>query len=99
MIIPAHYETAFRSDGADIVYFSDDGENWDVTKTPLPLMDESTVTEIGDQGDIIINMRSTERQRSVSVSKDGGETFGQIYSDTALEDPICEASIASVSNA
>lgn len=59
LIIPAHYETAFRSDGVDIIYFSDDGVNWNVTQTPLPLMDESTITEVGNDGDIIVNMRST----------------------------------------
>jgi sialidase-1 len=67
-----------------------------VTKTPLPLMDENTVTEIGENGEIMINMRSTERKRAVAVSTDGGETFGEITFDESLEDPICEGSIATI---
>lgn len=97
--MPAHYETAFRSNGADIIYFSDDGTNWNVTKTPLPLMDESTVTEVGTDGEIVINMRSTSRLRAVATSKDGGVNFGEIKFDTGLQDPVCEASITTIFNA
>jgi len=85
LIVPGHYETPFRSDGvkSDIVYYSDDGETWTVTETALPLMDEDTLTEIGNNGDIMINMRTTNtsRNRAVAISKDGGKSFGNITFD------------------
>ena len=56
--------TAYRDYGADIVYWSDDsGATWTVTKTPLALMDEDTVVEIGDSGAIMLNMRNADLVR------------------------------------
>lgn len=84
LIVPGHYETPFRSDGvkSDIVYYSDDGETWTVTETALPLMDEDTLAEIGNNGDIMINMRSEgNRKRAVAISIDGGKSFGNITFD------------------
>lgn len=99
LVMPGHYGTAFRSYGADIVYYSDDGgSTWTITSTPLPLMDEDTLVEVGDGG-VMLNMRNADqekRQRAVAVSYDGGETFGDIYFDPALPDPICEAAISRV---
>ena len=37
-----------------------------------------------------------QRLRAVALSYDGGVTFGEIYFDEALIDPICEASLARV---
>ncbi|GMH62458.1 hypothetical protein TrST_g13568 [Triparma strigata] len=100
LVMPGHYGTAYREYGADIVYWSDDGgKTWTVTTTPLPLMDEDTVVEIGNTGAIMLNMRNADmdqRLRAVALSYDGGVTFGEIYFDEALIDPICEASLARV---
>ena len=100
LVIPGHYGTAYRDYGADIVYYSDDGgKTWTVTSTPLPLMDEDTVVEIGDDGAIMLNMRNADvdqRLRAVALSYDGGATFGDLYFDEALIDPICEGSLARV---
>ncbi|GMI44492.1 hypothetical protein TrCOL_g7804 [Triparma columacea] len=96
IVVPAHYGTAYRDYGSAVAYYSDDhGETWAVTSTPLPLMDECAVVEIGDGG-VMINMRNADedlRQRAVAVSYDGGETFGEVVFDPQLPDPICEASI------
>lgn len=100
LIIPAHYGTAYREYGADIIYWSDDsGSTWTVTETPLPLMDEDTVVEIGNTGGIMLNMRNADldkRERAVALSYDGGVSFGEVFFDESLIDPICEGSLARV---
>ncbi|GMH88321.1 hypothetical protein TL16_g11124 [Triparma laevis f. inornata] len=100
LIIPAHYGTAYREYGADIIYWSDDsGSTWTVTETPLPLMDEDTVVEIGNTGGIMLNMRNADldkRERAVALSYDGGVSFGEVFFDESLIDPICEGSLARI---
>ena len=47
-------------------------------------------------GRLMLNMRNADRsqtRRKVSVSEDGGTSWGNVYEDTALIEPICQASI------
>ena len=81
----------------DYVSFSDNGgKKWSTINQTFPLMDEATLTQLTN-GSIMLNMRhkaAKTRGRAISVSDDGGDTFGPIYYDHALISPVCQASIA-----
>ena len=58
-------------------------------------MNECTVAELSD-GRLMLNMRNYDRNqktRKVAFSEDGGESWGDIASDTTLIEPICQASL------
>merc|ERR1712224_1091480 len=44
-------------------------------------------------------MRDLEHQRAVSISRDGGATWGDITYDSTLISPVCQASILRVDGA
>ena len=91
----------------DPVWYTDDlGKSWTASKTQFPKMDEAQLVELG-KGVIMANMRNYHLSvhfdilslipqgsaRAVAVSTDGGDSFGDIYYDPVLVDPICAASI------
>lgn len=84
----------------DIVWVSDDdGASWSVSATRFPHMDEAQLVET-QGGGVLANMRnahynSTCKCRAVSLSMDGGDSFGPITYDSTLISPVCQASIIS----
>jgi sialidase-1 len=87
----------------DVVWFSDDGgATYSVSTTPtghtLPAMDEAQLVELSN-GAVLANMRNQVPQdggelfRAVAVSTDGGDTFSAPSFDTALPEPVCQATI------
>ena len=89
-------------DGAyvrDYVWYSDDGgKSYAVSKTQtgnsLPKMDEAQLVELSN-GNVLANMRNrlSQHERGIALSTDGGTTFGPIYFDKALAEPVCMASV------
>ena len=89
-------------DGAyvhDYVWYSDDGgKSYAVSKThtgnSLPQMDEAQLVELSN-GNVLANMRNklSQHERGIALSTDGGTTFGPIYFDKALAEPVCMASV------
>ncbi|MBI1390296.1 MAG: exo-alpha-sialidase [bacterium] len=84
-------------------FYSDDGgENWTLGGTVGKYTDECQVVEQAD-GNLMMNMRnywgseggdeSKGGKRAVSISRDGGETWGGLSFDERLVEPICQASI------
>ena len=75
--------------------FSDDhGASWQAGSPVGVRMDENKVVELSD-GRVMVNSRASDetRCRKVTVSDDGGRTYGEVVDDTALVDPRNNASI------
>lgn len=85
------------SDEGDHVIYSDDhGKTWALGGVvPSEKVSEPQIVEL-DDGSIMMNMRSNfwKGSRLVSLSRDGGQTWGKIWHDNALIEPACQASIS-----
>ena len=97
MIIPCdHIEANTKKYYSHIIYSDDGGSSWNIGgTTPQDQVNECSVAEIG-KGKLILNMRNydrTQMNRKISISNDYGESWGDIYDDNALVEPICQASI------
>lgn len=97
MVIPCdHIEANTKKYYSHIIYSDDGGSSWNIGgTTPQDQVNECSVAEIG-KGKLILNMRNydrTQMNRKISISKDYGESWGDIYDDKALVEPICQASI------
>ena len=97
MIIPCdHIEANTKKYYSHIIYSDDGGSSWNIGGiTPQDQVNECSVAEIG-KGKLILNMRNydrTQMNRKISISNDYGESWGDIYDDSALVEPICQASI------
>jgi sialidase-1 len=97
LLIPCdHIEAGTAQRYSHVVYSDDHGGTWRLGgRTPQPGVNECEVVElVGNR--LMLNMRNYDRaqhSRKVSVSLDGGMTWGDIYADRALIEPICQASI------
>jgi sialidase-1 len=82
--------------GAHIVYSDDGGASWRLGGiTPGGGVNECEAVELAD-GSVMLNMRNytrTTAARQVSVSADGGLTWGPQRFDAALPEPVCQAAI------
>ena len=97
MIIPCdHIEANTKKYYSHIIYSDDGGSSWNIGgTTPQDQVNECSVAEIG-KGKLILNMRNydrTQMNRKISISNDYGESWGDIYDDKILVEPICQASI------
>ena len=96
LVIPCdHIEAETRKYYSHIIYSDDHGETWQLGGiTPQDKVNECVVVELPD-GKLLLNMRNYDRSkkaRKVSFSNNGGITWSDIQSDTALIEPICQAS-------
>jgi len=99
MVIPCdHIESVSDKYYSHIIYSDDHGTTWQLGgTTPQDQVNESTVAELSN-GRLMLNMRNydrTRKSRRISVSDDGGSTWSNIYPDTVLIEPICQASLLS----
>ncbi len=76
-----------------IVFSDDHGETWQLGVNVGENTNECQVVELED-GSLYINMRSYHGQsrRAVSVSKDGGLSWGPVTLDSELVEPVCHGS-------
>lgn len=79
---------------AHSIYSDDHGKTWKLGGISGVLGNESQAVELSD-GSVMTNMRSYRKKgcRAVSISKDGGLTWGDLRDDAALVEPICQASL------
>ena len=74
----------------------DNGKTWKLGgSTPQDQVNECTVAELPD-GRLILNMRNYDRSRTareISISNDGGLSWGDIHPEPVLVEPLCQASI------
>ncbi len=78
-----------------IIYSDDGGKTWSYSSPIGPKANECQVVEIPDDK-LLINMRNYNRVyscRAVSISEDGGITWGEIKYDSELVEPVCQASL------
>ena len=77
------------------VFWSDDhGKTWELGGVHEDRTNESAVVELAD-GSILQSMRSYhgKHNRAMSVSRDGGRSWGEVYLDDALQTPVCQANV------
>ncbi len=97
LVIPCdHIEADSKKYFSHIIYSDDHGKTWKLGGiTPQDQVNECAVAELPD-GKLLLNMRNYDRNqksRKISFSEDGGLTWSSIQPDTALIEPICQASI------
>ena len=95
IVVPANHALAGSKKYESHTFYSDDhGKTWKMGGITGVLGNESQVVELSD-GSVMANMRSYrgKRLRAVSISKDGGQTFGDIADDSTLIEPVCQASL------
>ena len=97
LIIPCdHIEAGTKKYFSHIIYSDDHGKSWQLGgSTPQDQVNECTIAEL-PEGNLMLNMRNYDRSkktRKVSLSEDGGLTWGNIYPDKSLVEPICQASL------
>ena len=98
LVIPCdHIESGNNKYYSHTIYSDNHGRKWKLGgSTPQDKVNESTVAELSD-GKLILNMRNYNRSkkaRKISISEDGGLTWGNIYSDNTLIEPICQAGLS-----
>lgn len=99
LVIPCdHIEAGTKKYFSHSIYSDDHGKTWLLGgTTPQDQVNECTVAELSG-GQLMLNMRNydrTQKNRKVSISKDGGLSWSDIYDDPALIEPICQASLLS----
>jgi sialidase-1 len=97
LVIPCdHIEAESKKYFSHIIYSDDHGKTWKLGgTTPQDQVNECTVAELPG-GKLILNMRNYDRaqkSRKISYSEDGGLNWSDIQSDSALIEPICQASL------
>jgi sialidase-1 len=96
LVIPCdHIEAVSGKYYSHIIYSDDGGVNWALGgTTPQDQVNECTVAEINN-GQLMLNMRNygPVRARRISYSKDGGEHWSDIETDSSLIEPVCQASL------
>jgi sialidase-1 len=100
LLIPCdHIEAGTFKYYSHSIYSDDHGQSWQLGgTTPQDQVNECAVAELSD-GRLILNMRNYDRSqksRKIAFSDDGGITWGDIKSDRALIEPICQASLLSL---
>ena len=102
LIIPCdHIEAVSNKYYSHTIYSDDHGKTWALGgTTPQDQVNECTIAELSD-GKLMLNMRNYDRSqnaRKISLSNDGGATWGNILSDNSLPEPICQGSLFSYTN-
>jgi sialidase-1 len=97
LVVPCdHIEAGTNRYYSHVIYSDDHGITWKLGGiTPQDQVNECSVAELSD-GKLMLNMRNydrTQKSRKVSLSDDGGLTWGNISSDITLIEPICQGSL------
>jgi sialidase-1 len=97
IVVPARHNTKGTPMVSHVIHSDDGGETWHIGGSiSRSHTTESTVVELSN-GDLMLNSRNQrddENCRVVSVSKDGGATFPEVWLETALVEPRgCQGSL------
>ncbi|MHC4616625.1 MAG: sialidase family protein [Planctomycetota bacterium] len=81
--------------GSHVIFSDDGGKCWKPSEIITPGCNESQVVELSD-GRLMMNMRNYgpgKKTRAISISTDGGATWGSVFNDPQLVEPTCQASL------
>jgi sialidase-1 len=97
LVVPInHVEAASAKNFAHTIYSDDHGLTWQLgNNTPQDKTNETTVAELSN-GNLMLNMRNSDRShktRLTSISTNGGQDWGDVHTDSALVEPICQGSL------
>lgn len=97
LIIPCdHIESGTEKYYSHVIFSDDHGKTWNPGgTTPGDQVNECSVAELSN-GRLILNMRNYDRSnhcRMISLSDDGGITWGPVFPDSVLIEPICQGSL------
>lgn len=102
IIIPANHRPKSSVDGnqnyTHCIYSDDHGKTWKMGGKTAVGGNESCIVELGD-GNIMTMMRVAGsdvnvKNRAYSISKDGGDTWGEFTVVPSLIDPGCQGSVS-----
>jgi len=96
MVIPCdHIEAGTKRYFSHVIYSDDQGKTWKLGgTTATDKVNECQVVELAD-GRLMLNSRNydrTQKNRAISISKDGGMSWSKVRHDPTLIEPICQAS-------
>ena len=95
LVIPCDHAVAETMQWrAHVIYSDDHGATWAIGGVTPDKTNECQVAECAD-GSLILNMRAYREQgcRAIVRSEDGGLTWGEMWDDEALIEPVCQASL------
>ena len=101
IVVPCNHTVAGEDQHVShVIYSDDDGVSWKLGgSVPNKKTDECTVAELAN-GNILLNMRNCERtlpNRKISISENGGITWGTAIFDSTLIEPICQGALLTYS--
>ena len=92
-------DTIAKRNYVQAIYSDNHGKRWKLGGITLQdSINESTIAELSD-GRVMVNMRnaSKKRIRHVAISNDAGLSWSDIYPDSTLIEPVCQANLISFS--
>ena len=96
LVIPCdHIEAGTKKYFSHTIYSDDGGTTWQLGgTTPTDQVNECSVAEL-PKGALLLNMRNynATRVRQVATSRDGGQSWSAPQPDSALIEPVCQASL------
>lgn len=95
LVIPCdHIRAGSKAMHSHVIFSDDRGRTWKLGGSAGEKTNESAVVELRD-GSLMLNMRSYHGQnrRAVAISRDRGMTWSETRLDSALIEPVCQASL------
>ncbi len=95
LVIPCdNYVAGTKARQSHVIFSDDAGQTWKLGGVVGPDCNECQIVELSD-GRLALNIRSYRgaKGRLVAHSADGGESFGELFVDPVLVEPVCQASI------
>jgi sialidase-1 len=95
LVIPCdNHDPGIKAQQSHVIYSDDGGKSWKLGGVVGPKCDECQIVELAG-GSLMLNMRSYRgtNRRLVAISKDDGKTFSEPKEDSALVEPVCQASL------
>ena len=103
IFIPANHSQGepkpnFNDYRAHAFYSDDHGKTWQLSKSVEVVSSNEAIAAQLPNGQVVMNIRhqsGKERKRLVAISKDGGSSWKEVYFDSQLISPVCQASLLS----
>lgn len=100
MIVPCdHTEAKTLAMRSHVIFSDDHGETWKLGGVLDPQTNECQIIQRQD-GSLLLNMRSYhgKNRRAIATSDDAGKSWSRVVLDSALIEPVCQASLIRTSD-